>query len=710
MLALIINVSLFADEGMWLLKHLKKMNEADMQAKGLSLSADDIYNINKSSLKDAIVSLGGFCTGEIISPRGLMLTNHHCAYGSIQFHSSVENDYLTNGFWAKSYDEELPNADLTASILDYMEDVTNIVLEGVEEGITVTERRNLVSRNIKALQEKYDEKYKPLGKRVDIKEFFEGSEYYLFVYTVYKDVRLVGAPPSAIGKFGGDTDNWMWPRHTGDFSLYRIYTDEEGNPAEYSEDNIPLKPKHFLPISIQGVEEDSYAMIMGFPGSTDRYLSSYGIQQALEIDQPSRVKIRGKKLELMKQDMNASDAVRIQYASKYARVSNYWKYFQGQQRGLKRLKVYDQKLALENQFKQWVEDNGQQEIYGDVLSRMEKAYNEMSKVKKAQVYFFEAGLGIELVGLALRHNQLLNLYKSDAPQEKIDATIASLQEAAKSFFKDYNQPTDRKVSAAMLQMYAEDIEKEQQPEIFNTIRKKYKNDFAKYVDKTFSKSIFADAEKLEKFYAKPSAKALEKDPIMDLTLSFYNHYLNQISPVFNSNAAELADAKRLFIQALRIINEDKNYYPDANSSIRLTYGTVGSYNPADAVHYDYVTTIDGIFEKEDPTNDEFIVPKGLKDLYEKKDFGMYADKNGNLIVNFISNNDITGGNSGSPVINAKGHLIGCAFDGNWEAMSGDIAFEPELQRTISVDARYILFIIDKYAGADNLLEEMTIIK
>jgi hypothetical protein len=710
LLALAININLFADEGMWLLMYLKKMNEKEMQSKGLKLTADDIYNVNNSSLKDAIVSLGGFCTGEIISNEGLMLTNHHCAYGSIQFHSSVKNDYLTDGFWAKTKAEELPNEGLTASILDYMENVTDKVLEGIKEGIPAAERTQLVTKNIQALDKEYAEKLKTEGKRADIKEFFEGSEYYMLVYTVYKDIRLVGAPPSAIGKFGGDTDNWMWPRHTGDFSLYRIYADKDGKPAEFSSENVPLQPKHFLPISLEGVDEKSYTMIMGFPGSTDRYLSSYGIKMALEIDQPSRIKIRGKKLELMKEDMNASDEVRIQYSSKYARVSNYYKYFQGQSRGLKRLKVYDKKVALENTFSKWVAESGQQELYGNVLERMENSYNELSKYKKAQVYFTEAALGSEVVLFAVRHNQLITLYKSGAPKEQIDAAIENLKKAASGFFKDYNAPTDKKITAAMLEMYAADVEKSQQPDIFNVISKKHKNNFKAYTEGVFAKSIFVNEDKLNKFYEKPSLKVLENDPAMQLALSFYNNYMANVAPVFNNAAGELADAKRLFVQAIRIINKDKNYYPDANSSIRLTYGEVGSYQPADATTFDFITTIDGIFEKEDPTNDEFIIPERLKRLYEKKDYGQYADKNGNLIVNFISNNDITGGNSGSPVINAKGHLIGCAFDGNWEAMSGDIAFEPELQRTISVDIRYILFIIDKYAGADNLIKEMKLVK
>ncbi|HET6243678.1 MAG: S46 family peptidase [Bacteroidetes bacterium] len=698
-----------ADEGMWLLMKLKNMNYENMQKMGLNLTAEELYSVNNSSLKDAIVSLGGFCTGEIISPQGLMLTNHHCAFDAIQTHSSVKNDYLTDGFWAMSKKEELPNEGLTASFFVRMEDVTNKVLEQLTPEMNENQRKAAIKKISDELK-----KEATLGTHynADVKSFFEGNEFYLFIYETFQDIRLVGAPPSSIGKFGGDTDNWMWPRHTGDFSLFRVYMSPDGKPAPYSVDNVPYKSKHFLPVSIKGVENNDFAMVLGYPGRTDRFLTSYGVKLAIEKDQPARVKIREKRLAIMKEDMNKSDEVRIKYASTYAQVSNYYKYFQGQTKGLKKLSVYDKKKTLENDFLAWIEaDASRNAYYGQSIPDIAAAYALLEDYKLSQVYLQEAVFGCQIIAFSANFMALSgHLANKEAKKEDTDAIVAQLREVAKEHFKDYNAPTDKKVTAAMLTYFNSDIAKDLHPDLFKTIESKYKGDFNKYAEDMFSQSIFADQEKLNKFLDKPTAKSLDKDPAMIAFKSFITNYQTKIQPVILQSNEKLEKGNRLFVDGLRKMNADKQYYPNANFTMRLTYGKVGDYVPNDAMFYKHFTTSDGILEKEDPKEEEFIVPAKLKELIQKRDFGRYADKNGNLVVAFISDNDITGGNSGSPVINGKGHLIGCAFDGNWEAMSGDIAFETELQRTISVDARFILFIIDKYAGATHLINEMTIIQ
>ncbi|NNK80344.1 MAG: S46 family peptidase [Flavobacteriales bacterium] len=707
-LVLIFSASgLKANEGMWMLNMLKKINEAEMQGLGLKLSADDIYNINRSSVKDAIGRMNyGMCTVEMISAEGLTLTNHHCAFNAIQSHSSVENDYLTDGFWAKTKAEELPIEGMVVSYLVRIDDVSDRISSQLSPEMSEDERGTKVRELSTSIKQEMME-----GNQyeVDVKSFFGGNEFYAFTYITYTDVRLVGAPPSSIGKFGGDTDNWMWPRHTGDFSLLRVYADKDGNPAPYSEENVPHKPKHFLPISLDGVSEGDFAMILGYPGSTDRYLSSFGVKMALEIDQPARVKIRGEKLRLMKEDMDASDEVRIKYASKYAGVSNYWKYFQGQMRGLKRLKVYEKKQTLEDDFLAWANgDMNRKSKYGNAIASLQEGYAGVEKFKLAETYLQEAAFGSEILVLAYRAGQLDAALQGE-DQQMIEGTKAALMERAKSHFKDYNQSTDLKVTARMMEMYAEAISPEFQPEFM--IKAGGKNaDWEKWTKKMFSKSVFASESSLNSFLADPSAKKLAKDPAMNAINQFLNIYRGKIGAGAGPYYSMTEKGYRQLIAGLREMNPDKKYYPNANSTMRLTYGTVGDYIPADGMKYDYVTTTDGILEKEDPSNDEFIVPAYLKELIQKEQFGEYADENGDMIVCFISNNDITGGNSGSPVINGKGELIGLAFDGNWEAMSGDIAFEPELQRTISVDVRYVLFVIDKYAGAKHLIEEMKLVK
>jgi len=700
-----------ADEGMWLPMHIKRLNFVDMQKMGLQLTAEEIYSINQACLKDAIVVLsGGSCTAEMVSKEGLVLTNHHCAFGVIQANSTVEHDYLTDGFWAMKKTDELPASGMTAGFLVRMEDVTKRVLAEVTDDMSEEERAKKIAEAIATIDE---DATKDTHYNSHVRSFFEGNEYYLFVYETYKDVRLVGAPPSSVGKYGGDTDNWMWPRHTGDFAMLRVYTGDDGKPADYSESNKPYQPKYHLPVSLNGVKKNDYAMIMGYPGSTDRYLPSAGVNLAITKTQPATVKLRGVKLGLWKEDMNSSDAIRIKYASKYAGVANYWKYFQGQTAGLKRLKIYDKKKAEENAYLAWAnKDPKRKAKYGEAISLIEDSYKELDNYAIARTYLNEAAFGSEIILFAWRASRLARVLEAGgkAPEPKqLNAVINAYKIRAERHFKDYNAPTDQKTTAALMKLYKEDVPASLQPDVFASIEKKYKNNFDKYAADMFSKSIFADEAKLDAFLIKPNLKVLKKDPAYIAAMSFINQYRADVAPKLREIYGQLGKGNRLYVAGLREMNPNKKYYPNANSTMRVTYGSVLDYFPRDAVYYNYFTTLDGVMEKEDPTNDEFIVPEKLKTLYKNKDYGRYG-QDGKLNVCFLTTNDITGGNSGSPVINGNGELIGIAFDGNWEAMSGDIAFEPELQRTIVVDIRYVLFIIDKYAGASHLVDEMTLIQ
>ncbi len=696
-----------ADEGMWLPLLVERLNYVDMQKEGLKLTPEEIYSINHSSLKDAIIQFGNGCTGEMISSQGLVLTNHHCGYGSIQSHSTVEHDYLADGFWAMNLNEELPNEGLTARFLVRIEDVTQNILSQLTAGMTEAERSAKIAELSKTIQ---NDATKGTGYEARVASFFNGNEFYLFVYEVFRDVRLVGAPPSSIGKFGADTDNWMWPRHTGDFSMFRVYASADGKPADYSKANVPLKPKHHLPVSLNGYEKGDFAMIMGYPGSTDRYLTSWGVKLAIETSNPTIVKIRERKLGIMREDMDANREVGIKYSSKYAQISNYWKYFIGQTRGLKRLKVLDDKQKIEAEFAAWVNAApDRKDKYGTALSDIEAAYKVMEQYTLQRWYFIESVMrGAEIMSLAQSFSSLGNELKAEQPSaEKIAKMKESLGKSAEKHFKNYNQPTDYKLLKAMLEMYYQNVPAEQQPGAFRDMVSKFKGDFGKIADHIFRKSVFADQMKVDAFLAKPSLKVLEKDPAYNLMKVMVEKYRENQKLMESSNEM-LERGNRLFVAGLREMQPERKFYPNANSTMRLTYGSILDYIPADAVHYNYYTTLKGVMEKEDPDNWEFVVPAKLKELYEKKDFGPYAMADGVMPVAFLSTTDITGGNSGSPVLNGNGELIGLAFDGNWEAMSGDIAFEPELQRTISVDIRYVLFIVDKYAGAGNIIKELTI--
>ena len=694
-----------ADEGMWLPYSINGQSLAEMQRLGCKLTADQIFSFNQPSLKDAIVQFGGGCTGELISPEGLILTNHHCGLSQVQAHSSIEHDYLQDGFWARSKEEELPNEDLTVLFLNYIEDVSSIVLKDVTDNMSETERAKIIDNACKKLKEERK------GKRdvvVEIVPFYHGNQYILFIYDEYRDVRLVACPPWGIGKFGADTDNWTWPRHKGDFCIFRVYTAPDGSPARYSKDNVPMKSKHYLPISLKGVQPGDYTMILGYPGSTDRYSYSGAVKNIIELEGPAIVDCRTTKLNQYRKHMDADPAVFIQYASKQASVSNYWKYYIGQVKQLQRNKVVEKRLAQEQDFRNWMNaDKDRKAKYDGIFEEFDQYWNHQNQYTKALIYHREAGwYGSEAVYFALRFRQLNNMIESkSAAQDMIKTRANGMKKSVEAFFKDYNQALDRDVTIALLNLFYQDVNPDQLPSLIKKVGDKSHGDFTAFVNNAFAKSIFVDQDRMNAWLENP--KSLSKDPIYALMYNILSSYwdLGEKSEEMNCKRAD-----RLYMQGLMEMQKDRNFYPDANFTMRLTYGSVQDCKPANAVTYDYITTLDGVMEKYVPGNWEFDVPKDLIKLWENHDYGRYADKNGDLVVNFITTNDITGGNSGSPVLDGEGNLIGLAFDGNWEAMSGDISFEQEVQRTICMDVRYLLFIIDKMANAQNLMQELKIVQ
>ena len=696
-----VTLSAAADEGMWMLPYLQKMNSKDMKARGCKLSAEEIYSMNNSSLKDAIVIFGGGCTGEIVSPDGLLFTNHHCGYGSIQSLSSVEHDYLKNGFWAMSRAEELPAPGLKVRFIRRIVDVTPDVLGAVPDIAGGGEREELVAGQVKAVSERLAGENP--GMDVEIKSFFGGNQYFAFVIEVFRDVRLVGAPPTSIGKFGGDTDNWMWPRHTGDFSVFRVYAGPDNRPADYSPENRPYKAEKFLKISLGGYDEGDFAMIMGFPGSTQRYMTSYEIDRLLEVENPQRIFIRGERQKILAEDMLASDKVRIQYASKYAQSSNYWKNAMGMSRGIERLDVKCKKQEQERAFQQWAEANSVDgERYDEALGMIRDAIAASNEAYAAQQYLNEAlQRSVEIMTPA--SYVIAAIGKKGKKLEDPEA----LKERLRGFYKDYNPATDRRVARRMFELVMEHVK--ELPDVFVAAEGQF-DDLDAAVDYLYDNSVFADETRALEFVDRFSRERLDEDPAALLALSVTGKMLElqQAQKEANRN---YADGHRLYIEGLMRQYPDRAWAADANFTIRLTYGQVLPYDPADGVTYHYYTTLRGVMEKEDPKNPtEFSVPDKLKELYAAQDFGAYANGRGELPVAFLANLDITGGNSGSPIMNGRGELLGLAFDGNWEAMSGDVAFEPALQRTISVDIRYVLFIIDKFADAGYLVREMTLVR
>ncbi|WP_183906715.1 S46 family peptidase [Rufibacter immobilis] len=696
-----------ADEGMWLPLLIKRLNHVDMQKQGLQLTAEEIYNVNNASLKDAIVQFGGFCTGEFISKEGLLLTNHHCGYDAIAANSTPQDDILKNGWWAMTREQEKKNEGLFVDILVRMEDVTGQVLQGITPQTPEQERSKLVAERSKSLADAA----KNNGQYVSyVRDFFNGNEFYMFVYERFSDVRLVGTPPESIGKFGGDTDNWMWPRHTGDFSMFRVYMAPDGKPATYSEKNVPYRPKHHLPISMSPVKEGDFSMVFGFPGRTTRFMTGAGLGMAVEQSNPSRIKLRERRLALMKEAMDASPADRLKLASEYASISNYYKYFIGQNEGIKRMKTLDKKAAEEKAFQAWADANADRKaLYGNVLTDINASYAGQRSYNLSTIYRSEAALAAQLMAHAYQYTPLYNFLKEgNADKTKQQQLLNGYKEMNAEFYKNYVPSSDQRIFAELMQMYYNDVPKAQHGDIFKDLTSKHKGDFKKWAAEVYSKSLLSSEAKANAFLANPSLKVLESDPAFKVMRAVQVNYQQNILPKMTEYNAALARANRLFVAGLREMQPNRVFYPDANSTLRLTYGTVKDYEPRDGVQYKYYTTLAGLAEKEDPTNPEFIVPAKLMELYRQKDYGRYG-QNGELRVGFITNNDITGGNSGSPVINGRGELIGLAFDGNWEAMTGDLVFDPEYKRCINVDIKYVLFVMDKFAGAGHLVNEMTLV-
>ncbi len=687
-----------ADEGMWLPFMLGR-NYSDMKKNGLKLTQEQVYSINKSSLKDAVISFGGFCTGEIISNSSLILTNHHCGYDAIAGASTPEHNYLDNGFWAKSFDQEIAIPGLTATFIVRMEDVTATVLKELNSGMTLAERRKKIAEISKKLEEQAVE-----GTHYEafVRDFYEGNEFYLFVKETFKDVRLVGTPPQSVGKFGGDTDNWMWPRHTGDFSMFRIYSGTDNKPADYNTANVPYKPKASLPISIKGIKENDYAMIMGFPGRTNRFLTSFGVEQAINLEQPKIVEVRRKKLDVMDKYMDKDVAVRLKYSSKHAQVANYWKYFIGQSEQLKNNEVKAKKEKIEADFTNYIADKSE---YKNVLSDMENAYKVLDKTIYSKVYRSEFMFQVDINLLAYIH-KLYADFKLSGNDAMATRYKAMAEERAAEFYSERLMDLEVETLKEVLKMYLKDVPADQRSGMLANMNDNAINAF---VARMKTNSIFMSKERYDNFAKNFDAKAIASDPLVIFVKNIDEGYNKTMTDAVKEANDKLATANRLFVEALRAMYKNKTYAPNANSTMRLTYGKVLPYTTNQGKKHDYRTTIDEMVKKENPDNFEFILDPRVKEVYAKKDYGQYAEK-GQLYVNFLSNNDITGGNSGSPVINAKGELIGTAFDGNWEAMSGDIYFEPNLQRTISVDIRYILWLVDKCYGATNLINEMKLVK
>jgi outer membrane protein OmpA-like peptidoglycan-associated protein len=691
-----------ADEGMWL-PFMIGRNMEDMKKHGLKLTQEQIYSINHASIKDAVISFGGFCTGEVISKKGLVLTNHHCGYDAIADASTPEKNYLDKGFWAKNYTEEIPVAGLTATFIVRIEDVTSLIQKELNETMTAQQRADKIAEISKILEK---EAVEGTHYEAFVRDFYDGNEFYLFVKETFNDVRLVGTPPQSSGKYGGDTDNWMWPRHTADFSMFRIYSGADNKPANYNTNNQPYTPKHSLPISIDGIKKNDYAMVMGFPGRTNRFLTSYGIEQAIKFEQPKIVEIRAKKLQIMKKYMDQNVGIRLKYSSKYAQVANYWKYFIGQTAQLKNNKVADKKREIETSFNAFTKGEAE---YADVLADIEESFRATNPFVYSKVYYGEFLRQVDINANVLIYKTIAKL-EAEGKTDYTKELKKIAKERWKEFFSNNNIDIELETLSEVYKMYLKDVPKSQKGIISNKIAEKGASKVDKLIAKIRKKSIFTDKQRFNEFEKNFSLVKLSKDPLFLLIKDIDDAYQNTISKRnYKEALLKLQRANRLFVKGVRAMDLSKNYAPNANSTMRLTYGNVLPYAPKDATYFDYQTTLTGLMQKEDPSNPEFTVDPVMKELWKNKDYGRYANAKGELIVNFLTNNDITGGNSGSPCINANGELIGVAFDGNWEAMSGDIYFEPNIQRTIVCDIRYILWIIDKCYGAQNIIDEMEII-
>lgn len=697
-----------ADEGMWM-PLLISQNYAEMQRLGLKLTAEQIYSINKSSMKDAIVHFGGGCTGEIISDQALILTNHHCGYSYIASLSSVSNNYLMNGFMANSHEQELPCPGLSVKFLSRIEDVTDRVSNYVGDayGVDVEKKFAEIAKEISAKANEgglYES---------DVKSFYAGNKYYLFVYQKFTDIRLVGTPPENLGKFGGDTDNWMWPRHTCDFSMFRVYSNNDNNPAPYSPNNRPYTPKHHLPVSLKGVKENDYSMIMGYPGRTTRYMTSFGVDQAINTANPTIVKIRDKRLSIMREEMEKDPAVDLAYSSSYAQIANYWKYFIGQTEQLKNLNILAQKQKEEKEFMQWARSNDKSLM--SLMNDYQQAYANYQPYVKHATFYREAFMASSLTKYAMYFDAIDKAITANVSADSIDKICKKILKARSGNFEGFNVDLDKKVFSALNLMYYQDVPKAQLPAVFtNEVFGKYGSDnwketFDNYTEHLFGTTMLLDTNTLKEMCNSKGINQLMKDPAIVYALSVMKNYNTYYAPKINEFNYEMFELNRAYQGALLAKNGNNDMYPDANSTMRLSYGKVSSYAPKDAVFFNYYTMADGLLEKYKAGDKEFDLQPKIVDLLKNKEYGPYEDRDlGGLVTCFITTNDITGGNSGSPVINANGELIGCAFDGNWEAMSGDIAFDKRFKRTICADVRYIMWVVDMVLGGRKLMDEMTI--
>lgn len=704
--------SLRADEGMWLPTLLEQLNIQDMKARGFQLTAADIYSVNNGSMKDAVCQFGGGCTAELISGEGLLLTNHHCGYGQIQSHSSVGNNLIENGFWAMSRAEEKPCPGLTASFIIRMDDVTGMILQGIPSKASERERDSIINVRSKEMEKKT-----VAGTHYEafVRGFMNGNQFFLFLVETFKDVRLVGAPPVSIGNFGGDYDNWIWPRHTGDFSMFRIYANKENRPAEYSTDNVPYAPRRFFPISLKGIKENDFTMVFGFPGRTTEYLSSYGVNLIQNISDPVKVDLRTIRLKIMEEEMDKSELVRIQYASKHNGVSNAWKKWKGEMLGLRINDAVGKKEAYEKEFSKLVESNAEAKgKYGTLLGELKTNYTALIPYQKQVDYMNEGLLSIEMVRYAEGFRALVEESKKEKPDSsKVNKLLRSLKKNVEGWYKDYDLTTDKRITMAVFGALEKGLGRDQLPPTLAGMYGRKAGDKSAFIDGVFAKTIFADKKKtldLLNKWSTSSWKKVEKDPGYKLSQEFYNHFRKQVQPEFNKYNNEISRLNRLYMKAQTELVKTKKFFPDANSTLRVAYGNVKGYSATDGIIYNWFTTLDGVMAKDDPAVDEYKVPAKLKELQKNKDYGQYADADGKLHTCFIATNHTTGGNSGSPVIDAQGNLIGTNFDRVWEGTMSDVMFDPDRCRNIAVDIRYTLFIVDKFAGAGYLLREMNIVK
>ena len=695
-----------ADEGMWIPVLIEKYNIKLMQENGFRLTAEDIYSVNKASMKDAVVLFGGGCTGEFISDKGLIITNHHCGYGYIQNHSTLDHDYLTDGFWARSNEEELSNPGLSVTILKYMEDVTDRVLRGVTDDMDKEKRDAIINANITAINA---EAVKGTNYQSAVRPFFLGNQYFLLVNEVFRDVRLVGAPPSAIGKFGGDTDNWVWPRHTGDFSLFRVYADGENKPAAYSPENVPYRPAYHFPVSLAGVKEGDFTMVFGYPGRTQEYAPSYHIRMLKDVIYPKQVEIRGKKISIMEQEMAKDPLVRIKYSGKSFGLANGWKKWIGEIQSLDKMNGVARKEAFEKEFTAWVAaDPDRIKKYGKILDEYKTIYESYTHNYLVNAYTNEVfgASGVEPASLAAAFRRAVEMASAKNPE--LDKELIRLQGYAEDFFRDFDRNVSEKLFVAVMDLYGKNVEPEWQAEVYRELKASCRGDFGQVSGKLFEKSIFTDEGRVKELIAKFDPKKVEKDPFYRMAVSAASLIESRIRGEMVAADTRLAELNKLYMAARMEKDRDRVFYPDANSTLRLAYGKVMGYDSRDAVYHKHQTTLTGVMEKDNPEIYDYDVPDRLRELYEKKDFGRYGF-DGDVPVCFIANNHTTGGNSGSPVLNAQGQLIGVNFDRAWEGVASDIMFNPKQSRNISLDIRYALFIIDKFAGAGYLIDEMTLV-